>query len=93
MKIWCNSCGFSEETNLNFFVKLIGAAMPAGGLWAWVTFLFAGTGFALPICFAIVTGGAGILIYKDEIIKWVTNKGHTCPKCDGKSWEIIQDDV
>ncbi len=91
MKIWCNSCGYSEETNKELFVKIIGAAMPVGGFWAWVTFFFAGSGFALPICIAIVTGGVGILVYKDQIVKWVSNR-YNCPKCNAKSWELIKDD-
>ena len=91
MKIWCSSCGHSEETNKEFFVNIIGAAMPIGGFWAWVSFFFAGTGFALPICIAIVTGGVGMLVYKDQIVKWVSNR-YPCPKCNHKSWEIIKDD-
>lgn len=57
MKIRCRTCGHSEKTSLGFFVKLIGGAMPIGGFWAWVAYIFAGTGFALPIVIAIITGG------------------------------------
>ncbi|WP_240444307.1 hypothetical protein [Helicobacter pylori] len=49
----CKSCGHKEETSLKFFVRVIGAALPAGGAATWTTYLFAGTGFALPICAAI----------------------------------------
>lgn len=92
MKIWCKSCGYSETTNKDFWVKLVGTAAPIGGFWAWVTFFFAGTGFALPICIAMVVGGVGMLTYKDKIVKWITEKGYSCPKCRTKGWELLQDE-
>jgi hypothetical protein len=67
-------------------VKVIGGAMPIGGFWAWVTFLFAGTGFALPICIAIVTGGVATLVFKDEIVQWIVNRGYACSNCGGTNW-------
>ncbi|GAA7192870.1 hypothetical protein ID0444_03600 [Helicobacter pylori] len=79
----CKSCGHKEETSLKFFVRVIGAALPAGGAAAWTTYLLTGTGFALPICAAIITGGVAILAFQDEIIEWV-DKGYKCEKC-GKS--------
>jgi hypothetical protein len=87
MKIRCRKCGHSEETSLGFFVKVIGGAMPIGGFWAWVTYLFAGTGFALPIVIAIITGGTAMLIFKDEIARWIINRGYKCPKCGAVDWE------
>lgn len=87
MKITCGSCGYSEETSLGFFVKLIGGIMPVGGFWAWVTYLFAGTGFAMPIVIAIITGGVGILLFKDKIVEWVKNRGYRCPKCGDANWQ------
>lgn len=93
MKMWCASCGYSQDVSTELFVKIIGGAMPVGGFWAWVTYFFAGTGFALPICMAMVTGGIGILIYKNQIVKWLTNKGYDCPKCGAQKWDLLQDDV
>ena len=87
MKIKCRKCGHSEETSLGFFVKLIGGAMPIGGFWAWVTYLFAGTGFALPIVIAIITGGTAMLVFKDQIVRWIVSKGYKCPKCGNPSWD------
>lgn len=34
-----------------------GSAVSGFGFWAWVSYFFAGTGFALPICAALVIGG------------------------------------
>ncbi|GAA6972029.1 hypothetical protein VN1277_01570 [Helicobacter pylori] len=65
----CKSCGHKEETSLKFFVRVIGAALPAGGVATWTTYLLAGTRFALPICAAIITGGVTILAFQDEIIE------------------------
>ncbi len=87
MKINCLNCGHSEKTTVELFVKIIGGAMPIGGFWAWSTYLFAGTGFALPIVFAIITGGTTILIFKDKIVQWVINRGYKCPKCGAVKWE------
>jgi len=88
MNIKCKNCGYEEETNTDLFVKIIGGAMPVGGYWAWVTFLFAGTGFAMAIVIAIITGGVATLMYKDEIVEWITNEGYTCPKCGENDWEV-----
>ncbi|GAA9840945.1 hypothetical protein VN0666_04780 [Helicobacter pylori] len=79
----CKSCGHKEKTSLKFFVRVIGAALPAGEVATWTTYLLAGTGFALPICVAIITGGVAILAFQDEIIEWA-DKGYKCEKC-GKS--------
>ncbi|WP_120992189.1 hypothetical protein [Helicobacter pylori] len=65
----CKSCRHKEETSLKFFVRVIGAALPAGGVATWTTYLLAGTRFALPICVAIITGGVTILTFQDEIIE------------------------
>ncbi|WP_240446187.1 hypothetical protein [Helicobacter pylori] len=54
---------------MKFFVRVIGAVLPARGAVAWTTYLFVGTGFALPICAAIITGGVAILTFQDEIIE------------------------
>ncbi|MFT2658422.1 hypothetical protein [Helicobacter pylori] len=80
----CKSCGHKEKTSLKFFVRVIGATLPAGGAATWTTYLFAGTGFALPICAAIITRGVATLAFQDEIIEWLADKGYKCKKC-GKS--------
>jgi len=87
MKIKCSKCSHSEETTLGFFVKIIGGAMPLGGFYAWVTYLLAGTGFALPIVTSLITGGVGILFFKDEIVQWIVNRGYECPNCGAVKWE------
>jgi len=47
----------------------------------------AGTGFALPIVIAIISGGVGILLFKDQITQWIVNSGYNCPKCGAVEWE------
>ncbi|WP_020559829.1 hypothetical protein [Thiofilum flexile] len=93
MKIRCEECGYLEETTVSLFVKIIGGAMPVGGYWAWTAYLFAGTGFALPIVVAIITGGVGILIFKEEIVQWIISKGYKCPKCGAGKWGAVSDEV
>ncbi len=88
MKIKCSNCGFTEETSLDFFVKIIGGAMPLGGFWAWSVYLFAGTGFAMAIVIAIITGGTAMLIFKDEIVEWIIDKRYKCPKCGAVEWKV-----
>ncbi len=34
MKIKCRTCGHTEKTSIEFFVKLIGGVMPIGGAGA-----------------------------------------------------------
>ena len=87
MKIRCRSCGSSEETSLGLFVKLVGGAMLIGGYWAWVTYFVAGTGFAMPIVIAIITGGTAMLVFKDEIVRWIVNRRYKCPKCGDVNWD------
>ncbi len=60
--------------------------MPIGGFWAWVTYFFAGTGFAFAICSAMVVGGVALLVFKDEIVEFLSER-YSCPKCHSKSWE------
>ena len=89
MKIRCKECGRIEEANVALFVNIIGGALPAGGFWAWTAYFFAGTGFALPIVIAMISGGVGILVYKEEIVKWITNKGYICKACNSQNWESV----
>ncbi len=88
MKIKCGKCGHSEKTTVELFVKIIGGVLPiGGGFWAWVAYIFAGTGFALPIVIAIITGGVAVFWFKDEIVQWIVNRGYKCPKCGAVKWE------
>lgn len=91
MKIKCTNCGYAEETDKDFFVKLIGGAMPVGGFWAWTTYLFAGTGFAMAIVIAIIGGGVAMLIFKDEIVEWIINNDYKCPNCGQVQWKAYDD--
>lgn len=75
-----------------FFAKIIGGGMAGGGFWAWVTYFFAGTGFALPICIAIVTGGVAMLAFSDEIVAWISKK-YDCPVCKNNQWIAIDDEA
>jgi len=84
--IKCRNCGYSEDTTVDLIVKIIGGALPIGGFWAWVAYLFAGTGLAMPICIALVTGGVGILVFKEQIVQWIVNMGYKCPKCGKVDW-------
>jgi len=43
----------------------------------------------MAICIAIITGGAAMLAYKDEIIDWIANEGYECENCGSKNWEAI----
>ena len=91
MKIICIDCENSEKTNVEFFVKLIGGALPLGGYWAWTAYLFAGTGLAMPIVIAIISGGVGMLIFKDQIVKWIISKNYICSKCGKCNWTAAKD--
>ena len=88
MKITCRSCGRSEKTDRDLFVKIIGGALPVGGFWAWTAYFFAGTGFALPIVLAMIAGGTALLVFKDEIVQWISNMGYACVGCGKTDWEV-----
>lgn len=93
MRIKCLDCGFSEEVNLDLFVKILGGATAGFGFWAWTSFLFAGTGFAMVICVAIISGGAAMLAYKSEIIDWIANEGYECIGCGKQRWTAISPEM
>jgi hypothetical protein len=93
MRIRCLDCGHSEEVTADLFVKIIGGATTGFGFWAWVSFLFAGTGFAMAICIAIIAGGAAMLAYKDEIVDWLVNKGYKCDGCNGQNWTAVTPEI
>ena len=67
--------------------------MPVGGYWAWTTYLFAGTGFAMGIVLAIIGGGVAMLIFKDEITEWVISQGYKCTSCGEVSWEPMTESM
>jgi hypothetical protein len=89
MKIQCTNCDNIETTNTEFFVKLIGGSMPVGGYAAWTTYFFAGTGFAAPIVAAIISGGVAMLVFKDEIVQWIIDKGYECSNCKHVKWKPV----
>jgi hypothetical protein len=93
MRIKCLDCGFSEEVNLELFVTIIGGATAGFGFWAWTSFLFAGTGFAMVICIAIIAGGGAMLKYQNEIIDWLVNKEHQCGGCRGMKWSVVSPEI
>lgn len=86
--IRCNNCGYHEEVNKKLFTKILGGAVAGFGFWAWVSFFFAGCGFALPLCIAIVTGGVAIAAYAKEIGDWLSKK-YECPGCKHKDWTVL----
>ena len=86
MELKCRKCGHKEKVNKAFWIKVLGGVVVAGAAKAWLAYLFAGTGLALPICAAIVAGGVAIAAYSDEIAKWASNK-YACPKCKSKKWD------
>ncbi|MHA6890820.1 hypothetical protein [Ralstonia pseudosolanacearum] len=86
MKIRCETCGHEEKATVELFVKIIGGAMPVGGFAAWVTYFFAGTGLALEIVIAMITGGIAMLFFKDEIVTWIVNRGYKCQRCGSTRW-------
>ena len=88
MYIVCKHCGHYEEINAKLFAKIIGTAVTGLGYWAWISFLFAGTGFAMPLCIAIMAGGIALVAFSDEIIEWM-NKNYECPNCKHKTWESL----
>lgn len=89
MYIKCKHCGYKETLNKRFFVKVIGGTVSGFGFWAWVTYLFAGTGFALAICIAIVAGGIAIAAFSDEIAEWISER-YECPQCKSKNWHVVK---
>ena len=90
VKMECKKCRHQEELNARWFFNALGSAMAAMGPAAWITYLFAGTGFALPICAAILAGGVIMLKYSDEIALWL-NSNYKCPGCNHADWRIINE--
>ena len=86
--IKCTNCGHYEPVNKNLFAKILGGAVAGFGYWAWISFLFAGTGFALPICIAIMVGGVSLVAFADKVVGWL-NKMYPCPECGKKVWVSV----
>lgn len=86
----CVACGYKEEVNKQFFLKVLGGTFVGGGFWAWVSYLFAGTGLARPICIAIVASGVGLLIFSDEITQWLAER-YDCPDCGKNTWRLVKE--
>ena len=82
-------CGYEEEFNKSLIAKIIGTAMVGAGFWSQTAYIFAGTGFALEICVAIVVGGLGVMAYADTISKWISDR-YTCPICGRKNWSMVK---
>lgn len=90
----CKHCKHREPVNLDLgkkFLKGAGVALSAAGPLAWVTYFFAGTGFAAPLCIAMLTVGVVSAAFADEIVK-VASKYLTCEKCKHKDWKLIDID-
>ena len=90
MYLKCNCCYYKETLNKRFFVKILGGAVSGFGFYSWVAYLFAGTGFALAICVAIVTGGVAMAAFSDEIAEWVSSR-YECPVCHQKDWKVVKE--
>jgi len=88
--IECKQCGHRESIDKRWFLKVIGGAVAGFGPVAWIAFLFAGTGFALPICAAILAGGVAMMAYADQIAGWIDSR-YPCPGCRAKSWRLIHE--
>ncbi|RXJ78061.1 hypothetical protein CRV03_03570 [Arcobacter sp. F155] len=88
--IECKKCGFREKANKSFFLKVLGGGFVGSGFWAWVTYFFAGTGFAFTICVAIVTGGVALLAFSDEITQWLSER-YSCPDCNDRDWRLVKE--
>lgn len=84
----CNNCGYYEEVNKKLFVKILGGAATGFGFWAWTSFFFAGCGFALPLCIAIMAGGVAIATHAKEVGDWLSKK-YSCPNCSCKNWAVL----
>ena len=33
-----------------------------------------------------MSGGVGILVFKEQIVQWIVNMGHKCPRCGSVDW-------
>lgn len=88
----CTVCGDLVRIDKEMFARIIGGTTAGFGFTAWVTFLFAGTGFALPLCVAIMAGGGAILAGSKEVAKWLS-KQYPCPNCGAHTWTVVNGDA
>ncbi len=87
MRIKCKQCGHKEKINSQFFFRTVGlgmACVPWRTGVGLITWLGLRTGLAMPICTAIVLGGAGLFSVK--IVEWA-NKNAPCSNCGAKDWK------
>jgi DNA-directed RNA polymerase subunit RPC12/RpoP len=82
MEIKCMKCGHREPINRAFFAKIVGRGALAVGILALAT------GFAVPVCIAILAGGLGLEMFSDTILLWVS-KNYSCPECGSRKWEKV----
>ncbi len=87
--IKCKVCDFEKKAKSKVLVKIVGIALIAFGFWAWISYLFAGSGAALIICAAIIGAGVILLTFTDPIHKWYSKKDE-CPHCGMKEWNFIE---
>lgn len=89
MYLKCKNCGHKEKINTKLIGTILGTATSGFGMFAWTSFLFAGTGMAAALCTAIVAGGPAIYAYKNKLIKWIVDKGYKCEQCGDINWEVV----
>ena len=87
--IKCKICDFEKKAKSKALIKIAGIALIIFGFWAWISFLFAGSGEAFLICVAIMGVGVILLTFTDFIQKWYSTKNE-CPKCEKKEWDFIK---
>ena len=83
-------CSYKRSLTIVFFMKIIGKATTISIKCKGIRHFCVNTGFTLPLCISILTGGIGILVFSDEITKWLVNKGYKCPSCQTSNWQIIK---
>lgn len=86
--IKCSKCGYYAKVDGKLFAKILGGFVSGFGFWAWISFLFAGTGFALPLCIAIMTGGVALVAFSEQVVNWM-NRKYNCPVCRQKAWFTV----
>lgn len=86
MQIKCKQCGHKETINVLFFFRSVGLGMALlpGGVFGLIPWLGMRTGLAMPICTAIVLGGARM--FSSTIVEWA-NKHAPCSNCGSKNWK------
>ncbi|UNM97203.1 hypothetical protein MMG00_04960 [Ignatzschineria rhizosphaerae] len=88
--IKCKICDFEKKAKNKLLIKMIGIALIAFGFWAWISYLFAGSGAAFIICVSIMGLGTIFLCFTDQIHRYNSTK-ENCPKCGKKEWDFIKE--